>query len=1132
MRGLGATAIAAIVGVSLLNGAAFDPSIPSGGGEWFAAISYEPVPGDTAANRSNLERLVAGVADRGAQYAVLPALSLTGASSDLDQTRRLAERIPGPASQFFSDVARRHRVRLVTSILERAEPAGYHVATVMWGSSGEILFRRRSVMPQKEDSPAFVRGDAAAPLESVDDRRRRVGVLAGEDLQAGVPRLASRGAETILVSANWTTEPFDEWRALCERLSRAYRVNLVVAAIGPDRSLIVRPSATPIAPNRAAGAQVVYAALERKPPAFDVSNGLGLPSIPVPTSYEPTSALIDIGRELFFDKRLSRDGTVSCASCHRPERAFANGERTGQGIFGRRKHRNVPTLLNVAFKSALFWDGASATLEHQAKFPMSHRSEMGIPYLDLVKVISGMPRYVDRFKALSIDPIAFDDVARALASYERTLVSASSPFDRFYYAGDRAALSGSAQRGLQLFKGKARCVNCHSIGANEALLMDQTFHNTGVGYRKDAFTDLGLGALSDRDKSGFFLTPSLRNVALTAPYMHDGSIATLEQVVEFYDRGAVLNPYLDRLIAPIGLTGDERGDIVEFLRSLNGSATFSGGGRQHQAVFAAVQFVPSPGDVKRNEHASSAAITRAAGRGARFVVLPEHGLTGPLTGLAGGRLERLARETSQASSGFFGRLARELRIWIAVPTVEYDSVVNKFYLATLLLDDTGAVVAKSRKLVPRRELGDGVAQRGGNRLLKSIETPIGRLALLAGDDLAEGVPKLAERGARTILVSASWQRSDAVDWIGLAVSLATQYRVNLVISNAGSEESGFCAIVSDNGEVTLPKAADRGLASAALVTKDPSGADPPLGLPSIPSPTYRQATTESIERGRELFFDTRLSREGSTSCATCHDPAQAFTDGRKVARGVYGRSGTRNTPTLLNSVYRPFLAWDGAAQSPFDQIGRALHGWTEMDADYPSGDPTRLDEDIRAIGDYVRTLTSGRSPFDRYYYARQQAAIGDRARRGFELFKTKAGCVNCHQITPTYALFTDNDFHNTGVGYHPRFQYLGYAGDGLEVNFARFNNFRGEYVTPSLRNVAQTAPYMHDGSLSTLAEVVHFYNTGGVPNPFLDERIKPLNLSKREEALLVEFLNTLNGDVAIPARIADVDVRVGPVSNR
>jgi cytochrome c peroxidase len=743
--------------------------------------------------------------------------------------------------------------------------------------------------------------------------------------------------------------------------------------------------------------------------------------------------------------------------------------------------------------------------------------------------------------------VVFDDVARAIATYERTLISADSAFDRYYYGGEPGALGPGARRGLELFLGRANCATCHRVGPRDALFLDQAFHNTGVGYH-GAFRDLGLGGLRDARSNGSFFTPSLRNVALTAPYMHDGSLVTLAQVVEFYDRGGNRNPNLDPALRPLHLSAEDRADLVEFLRSLTGRQRYTSEGRPavpapaaaratsaRTATFAAIEYTPVPGDVRANQTALARLVRQAAAGGARVVVLPEHALTGPLTGLdlTPRQMDALAAESDVRSVAFFAALARARAVWIALPVLENDVHSGRHHLATRLIDDTGAVVARQRKLRPRVELGDGAAAPAdAPAAWDGIDTPYGRLASISGDDLGSAAARLAERGVATVLVSASWSEHDGIDWRAVVDDAERDHHLRVVVANAPA-----------------PGEAARGAArvvTAALPVESSSQAAP-LGLPATPRPSHPAATDETVRLGQRLFFDPSLSGDGRVSCASCHDPSRAFTDARTVALGVQGRRGTRNTPTLLNVAYRPLLSWEGTVPRLEQQILRALHSWAEMDMGCESqvdalerqpkyveafrrltgSDGIRHEDVARVIGDYVRTLRSGGSSFDRYFFGGERSALGRAARRGLQLFVGRAGCSQCHAVGPRAALFTDNDRHNTGVGYHQRFEYLGYAGDGLEVNFARRNAFKGKYLTPSLRDVARTAPYMHDGSLATLEDVVRFYDRGGTANPFLDRRLRPLGLSGEERLQLVAFLKSLTGEQAesgrpdpSPARIA------------
>ena len=264
---------------------------------------------------------------------------------------------------------------------------------------------------------------------------------------------------------------------------------------------------------------------------------------PAPEENPLTQKRVDLGRKLFFDKRLSQDGTVACATCHDPKRAFTDGRPAAVGIEGRKGVRNVPTLVNRAWGRLFFLDGRVPTLEKQALEPITNPNEMGLTIGEIKSRVGLEP----------------EELARALASYVRTILSGNSPYDKFVN-GDRKALSPKAQAGLALFRGKGRCTSCHA----GPILSDEQMHNTGVAWRDGRLADPGAG-------QGAFKVPTLREVARTAPYMHDGSLATLEEVVDFYDRGGNPNPYLDEDIRPLHLTPEEKSALVEFLRSLSGS---------------------------------------------------------------------------------------------------------------------------------------------------------------------------------------------------------------------------------------------------------------------------------------------------------------------------------------------------------------------------------------------------------------------------------------------------------------------------------------------------------------------------------------------------------------------------------
>jgi cytochrome c peroxidase len=319
---------------------------------------------------------------------------------------------------------------------------------------------------------------------------------------------------------------------------------------------------------------------------------LGL-SVPRFTSVS-NADLVGLGRALFQDKRLSRDGTVSCASCHDPTLAFTDGRVVATGVGGARGTRNAPTLLNVTYQQSLFWDGRRSTLEAQAADPFFSPRELGLrDTAELVGKLSGDAGYREAFQTIfggmSKGP-TLAQVTQALAAFERTLLAADSPFDRYYYAREKGALSESARRGLEVFQGAAHCSQCHAIGTEGSLFTDGRFHG-GVGLKGIATrlaqltrraaslsatqvselvtADPELAALGrflvtkDPQDIGKYKTPSLRNVALTAPYMHDGSLATLREAVEYeiYYRSIELG-------RPLVVTPSERDDLVVFLEAL------------------------------------------------------------------------------------------------------------------------------------------------------------------------------------------------------------------------------------------------------------------------------------------------------------------------------------------------------------------------------------------------------------------------------------------------------------------------------------------------------------------------------------------------------------------------------------
>jgi cytochrome c peroxidase len=302
---------------------------------------------------------------------------------------------------------------------------------------------------------------------------------------------------------------------------------------------------------------------------------LGLPPVPIPADNPPTAQTIALGRKLFYDPRLSKNNSVSCASCHNPYLSFTDGRAIAQGFGGALGVRNAPTILNAAYSPLQFWDGRASSLEAQSAFPLANPLEMDQPHDVSVSKVRKDPEYKAEFaQAFGPGRITLDLIQKSLASFERTLLSGNSPFDQYEYGGNKKALSPEAIRGLEIFRDPKRgnCAVCHTIENHSALFTNGTFHNIGVGVNANGeITDLGrFDQTKVEAEKGKFKTPGLRNVALTAPYMHDGSLKTLKDVVDFYAGGGNSNPNLDKDIKPLHLSAQDRADLVAFLESLTG----------------------------------------------------------------------------------------------------------------------------------------------------------------------------------------------------------------------------------------------------------------------------------------------------------------------------------------------------------------------------------------------------------------------------------------------------------------------------------------------------------------------------------------------------------------------------------
>ena len=310
-------------------------------------------------------------------------------------------------------------------------------------------------------------------------------------------------------------------------------------------------------------------------PPVSIPVPLGLPPLPIPRDNPPTAAAISLGRRLFYDPRLSVDATIACASCHDPRHDFTTGSSLSKGVGGAIGVRNAPTILNAAYLPLQFWDGRATGLEQQAASPIFDAREMHQARTTSLPRLADDPIYPQLFRqTFGTTDITLGRIEKALASFERTVLSGNSPFDRYQYAGDKTALTPQQIEGLEVFidPNRGNCALCHSLNASSALFTDGKFHNTGEGAGDAGqFSDTGrFHETKVETDTGAFKTPTLRNVAHTAPYMHDGSLKTLKDVVDFYAGGGNSNPYLDPEMKKIHLTAPDRLALVEFLNSLTG----------------------------------------------------------------------------------------------------------------------------------------------------------------------------------------------------------------------------------------------------------------------------------------------------------------------------------------------------------------------------------------------------------------------------------------------------------------------------------------------------------------------------------------------------------------------------------
>jgi cytochrome c peroxidase len=301
------------------------------------------------------------------------------------------------------------------------------------------------------------------------------------------------------------------------------------------------------------------------PAELDVDHvPIGLPARDTPKDNPLIAERVRLGRQLFFDSILSADKTVACASCHSPEHGFAGAGDRPRGIRGQQTQRKAPSLLNRAYGSFFFWDGRTKSLEEQALKPIEDPTEMGSAMPEVLKRLGESSDYKTKFEKAFTDGITKENLGKAIASFERVLLRGDSPLDRFREMGQRSAMTAEERHGQWLYESKGGCWKCHN-GPN---FTDERFHNTGVSWKKEPL-DLGRFSVTKVDTDlGKFKTPTLRGLSLTAPYMHDGSMKTLDEVVDYYNRGGNKNSNLDPLIAPLNLSEEEKKALVAFLKAL------------------------------------------------------------------------------------------------------------------------------------------------------------------------------------------------------------------------------------------------------------------------------------------------------------------------------------------------------------------------------------------------------------------------------------------------------------------------------------------------------------------------------------------------------------------------------------
>lgn len=366
--------------------------------------------------------------------------------------------------------------------------------------------------------------------------------------------------------------PAEPAESAAESTAPAAEAEAPPAAESADQPEMTPPAAeAPAGEAPAAEAAPAESSSAQTPPAgtpYELKIPLGLPPLEIPADNPMTVEKIELGKMLYFDKRVSKDGTISCATCHDPQMAWAEHTPTSKGIHEQIGGRNSPTVINAAYAAAQFWDGRAATLEDQAVGPVANPIEMGNTMEGMIQNLEAIPQYREMFQKVFGTGVTPENFAKAVAAFERTVLSGDSPYDRFK-AGQEDALTDAQKRGLELFENSG-CADCHT----PPLFSSYEYYNAGVGMDKEN-PDEGRKAVTGEDHDmGAFRVPSLREVANTAPYFHDGSAATLEEAVALMAAGGKDNPHRSvefDTVREAQLTPEQQKDIVEFLKALSGT---------------------------------------------------------------------------------------------------------------------------------------------------------------------------------------------------------------------------------------------------------------------------------------------------------------------------------------------------------------------------------------------------------------------------------------------------------------------------------------------------------------------------------------------------------------------------------